>query len=103
MAKAIIQLCPHSPTAATLPDFQSLSPKQKERIYKHVEEDLDRVGTWRRYMFVYEALAYGATGTDLPPHRDRSYEVYGEEYWVHYLPANAGDCNRLSIPGSRFT
>jgi hypothetical protein len=27
-AKAIIQLCPHSPTAP-LPDFQSLSPKQK--------------------------------------------------------------------------
>jgi hypothetical protein len=64
-----------------------LSPKQKERIYKHVEEDLDHVGACRRYMFVYEALAYGATGPDLPPFRDRNYEVYGEEYWVHNLPA----------------
>jgi hypothetical protein len=36
MAKAIIQLCPHSPTAP-LPDFQSLSPKQKEGIYHHIE------------------------------------------------------------------
>jgi hypothetical protein len=33
MAKAIIQLCPHSPTAP-LPVFQSLSPKQKEGIYQ---------------------------------------------------------------------
>jgi hypothetical protein len=38
-AKAIIQLCPHSPTAP-LPDFQSLSPKQKEGIYHHIEEEL---------------------------------------------------------------
>jgi hypothetical protein len=30
-AKAIIQLCPHSSTAP-LPDFQSLSPKQKEGV-----------------------------------------------------------------------
>jgi hypothetical protein len=37
--KAIIQLCPHSPMAP-LPDFQSLSPKQKEGIYQHVEEKL---------------------------------------------------------------
>jgi hypothetical protein len=29
MARAIIQLCPHSPMAP-LPDFQSLSPEQKE-------------------------------------------------------------------------
>jgi hypothetical protein len=72
---------------ASLPDFQSLSPKQKERIYKHVEEDLDRVGACRRYTFVYEALAYGATGPDLPPFRDRNYKVYGEEYWVYILPA----------------
>jgi hypothetical protein len=39
MATAIIQLCPHSSTAP-LPDFQSLSPKQKEGIYQHVEEKL---------------------------------------------------------------
>jgi hypothetical protein len=39
MAKYIIQLCPHSPMAP-LPDFQSLSPKQKEGIYQHVEEKL---------------------------------------------------------------
>jgi hypothetical protein len=32
MAKAIIQLCPHSPMAP-LPDFQNLSPEQKEGIY----------------------------------------------------------------------
>jgi hypothetical protein len=32
-------------------------------------------------------LAYGATGPDLPSFRDRNYEVYGEEYWVHNLPA----------------
>jgi hypothetical protein len=87
MAKAITQLCPHSPTVASLPDFQSLSPEQKERIYKHVEEDLDCVGACCRYTFVYKALAYGATGPDLPPFRDRNYEVYGEEYWVHNLPA----------------
>jgi hypothetical protein len=31
-AKAIIQLCPHSPTAP-LPDFQSLSPEQKRKGY----------------------------------------------------------------------
>jgi hypothetical protein len=87
MAKAIIQLCPHSPTAP-LPDFQSLSPKQKEGIYQHVEEELDRTVNWHRYTFAYEALAYRATGPDLIPHRDISYyEVYGEEYWVHYLPA----------------
>jgi hypothetical protein len=87
MAKAIIQLCPHSPTAASLPDFQSLSPEQKERIYKHIEEDLDHIGGFRHYTFVYEALAYRATGPDLPPFRDRNYEVYREEYWVHILPA----------------
>jgi hypothetical protein len=39
MAKAIIQLCPHSPMAP-LPDFQSLSPEQKEGIYQHIEEKL---------------------------------------------------------------
>jgi hypothetical protein len=38
MAKAIIQLCPHSPTAS-LPDFQSLSPKQKEGIYHHIDDE----------------------------------------------------------------
>jgi hypothetical protein len=36
-AKAIIQLCSHSPTAP-LPVFQSLSPKQKEGIYQLIEE-----------------------------------------------------------------
>jgi hypothetical protein len=86
-AKAIIQLCPHSPTAASLPDFQSLSHKQKERIYKHIEEHLDHAGSLHHRTFVYEALAYRATGPDLPPFRDRSYEVYGEEYWVYILPA----------------
>jgi hypothetical protein len=40
MAKAIIQLCPHSPMAP-LPDFQNLSPEQKEGIYHHIEEELE--------------------------------------------------------------
>jgi hypothetical protein len=31
-------------------------------------------------------LACGATGPDLQPCRDISYEVYREEYWVYYLP-----------------
>jgi hypothetical protein len=31
-------------------------------------------------------LACRATGPDLQPHRDRSYEVFGEEYWVYHLP-----------------
>jgi hypothetical protein len=69
MAKAIIQLCPHSPTAP-LPDFQSLSPKQKEGIYHHVEEELkpglgNCAVNRRHYTFVYKALARGATGPDL--------------------------------------
>jgi hypothetical protein len=85
MAKAIIQLCPHSPTAP-LPDFQSLSPEQKEGIYQHIEEKLKCTLNWHHYMFAHEALAYGATGPDLQPHRDISYEVYGEEYWVYHLP-----------------
>ncbi len=91
MAKAIIQLCPqrfpHSPTVASLPDFQSLGPEQKEGIYKHIEEELDHAVHWCHYTFAYEALAYRATGPDLIPYRDRSYEVYREEYWVHHLPA----------------
>jgi hypothetical protein len=64
-----------------------LSHEQKERIYKHIEEDLDHVVFFCRYTFVYEALAYRATGPDLPPSRDRNYEVYREEYWVYILPA----------------
>jgi hypothetical protein len=90
MAKAIIQLCPHSPTAP-LPDFQSLSPKHKEGIYQHVEETLklrsvNRTVNWLHYTFAHKALSYGATGPDLQPRRDISYEVYGEEYWVYHLP-----------------
>jgi hypothetical protein len=90
MAKAIIQLFPHSPTAP-LPDFQSLSPKQKEGIYHHVEEELkpgsgNRVVNQHQYTFAYEALACRATGPNLQPHRDRTYEVFGEEYWVYHLP-----------------
>jgi hypothetical protein len=90
MAKAIIQLCPHSPTAP-LPDFQSLSPEQKEGIYQHIEEKLkpslvNRTVNWHHYTFVHKALACGATGPDLQPHRDIRYEVYREEYWVYYLP-----------------
>jgi hypothetical protein len=90
MAKAIIQLCPHSPTAP-LPDFQDLSPEQKEGIYHHIEEELkpslgNCAVNWRHYTFVYEALAHGATGPNLQPGRDRTYEVFGEEYWVYYLP-----------------
>jgi hypothetical protein len=86
MAKAIIQLCPHSPMAP-LPDFQSLSPKQKEGIYQHIEEKLkpssvNHTVNWHHYTFAHEALACGATGPDLQPHRDISYKVYGEEYWV---------------------
>jgi hypothetical protein len=40
---------------------------------------------WHHYKFAHEALAYGATGPDLLPHRDRSYKVNGEEYWVYHL------------------
>jgi hypothetical protein len=91
MARAIIQLCPHSPTAP-LPYFQSLSPEQKEGIYQHVEEGLkpgsvNRVVNWHHYIFAHEALACRATGPVLQPRRDRSYEVFGEEYWVYHLPA----------------
>jgi hypothetical protein len=32
-------------------------------------------------------LACRATGPVLQPRRDRSYEVFGEEYWVYHLPA----------------
>jgi hypothetical protein len=90
MAKAIIQLCPHLPTAP-LPDFQNLSPEQKEGIYHHVEEELkpgsgNHVLTRHHDTFVYEALARGATGPNLQPHRDRTYEVFGGEYWVYHLP-----------------
>jgi hypothetical protein len=89
-AKAIIQLCPHSPMAPLL-DFQSLSPKQKEGIYQHVEEELkpgsvNRAVNRRHYTFAHEALACGATGPNLQPRRDRSYKVFGEEYWVYHLP-----------------
>jgi hypothetical protein len=90
MAKAIIQLCPHSPMAP-LPDFQSLSPKHKEGIYHHIEEELkpgsgNGMVNRRHYTFAHEALACGATGPNLQPHRDRSYKVFGEEYWVYHLP-----------------
>jgi hypothetical protein len=76
---------------APLPDFQSLSLKQKEGIYQHVEEKLkpssvNHMVNWHHYTFAHKALACGATGSDLQPHRDISYEVYGEEYWVYYLP-----------------
>jgi hypothetical protein len=76
---------------APLPDFQNLSPKQKEGIYHHVEEELkpglgNRALTQRHDTFVYEALARGATVPNLQPHRDRTYEVFGEEYWVYHLP-----------------
>jgi hypothetical protein len=81
MAKAIIQLCPHSPTAP-LPDFQSLSPKPKEGIYQYVEEKLIPLSV----KFAHKVLAHGATGPDLRPCRDISYEVYGEEYRVYHLP-----------------
>jgi hypothetical protein len=76
---------------APLPDFQSLSPKQKEGIYQYVEEKLkprllNRMVNSHHYTFAHKALAYGATGPDLQPRRDISYEVYGEEYWVYHLP-----------------
>jgi hypothetical protein len=74
-----------------LSDFQSLSPEQKEEIYHHVEEELkpgsgNRALTQRHDNFVCEALACGATGPNLQPHRDRTYKVFGEEYWVYQLP-----------------
>jgi hypothetical protein len=89
-AKHIIQLCPHLPTAP-LPDFQGLSPQQKEEIYRHVEEELEpgsgnRALTRRHDYFVCEALARSATGPNLQPYRDRTYKVFGEEYWVYQLP-----------------
>jgi hypothetical protein len=31
-------------------------------------------------------LARGATGPNLQPYRDRTYEVFREEYWVYQLP-----------------
>jgi hypothetical protein len=76
---------------APLPDFQNLSPKQKEGIYHHVEEELEpglgnRMLTRCHNTFVYKALARGATGPNLQPRRDRTYEVFGEEYWVYHLP-----------------
>ena len=63
MARAIIQLCPHSPMAP-LPDFQSLSPEQKEGIYQHIDEKLkpssmNRTVDWHHYTFANEALACG--------------------------------------------
>jgi hypothetical protein len=67
---------------APLPDFRSLSPKQNEGIYPYVEEKLKPLSV----KFAHKALAYGANGPDLRPHRDISYEVYGEEYWVYHLP-----------------
>jgi hypothetical protein len=84
MAKAIIQLCSYSPTAP-LPDFQSLSPEQKEGIYHHIEEELkpgsvNHAVNQRHYTFAHKALVCRATGPDLQPRRDRSYEVFGEEY-----------------------
>jgi hypothetical protein len=92
-ARAIIQLCPHSQTAP-LPYFQSLSPKQKEGIYQHVKEGLkpgsvNRAVNRRHYIFAHEALACGATGPVLQSHRDRSHEVFGEEYWVYHLPVQS--------------
>jgi hypothetical protein len=77
MAKAIIQLCPHSPMAP-LPEFQSLSPRQKEGIYPHIKEKLkpclvNHMVNWHHYTFAHKALAYGATGPDLQPRRDISY------------------------------
>jgi hypothetical protein len=76
---------------APLPDFQSLSPEQKEGIYQHVEEKLkpssvNHMVNWHHCTFAHEALAYGATGPDLQPRRDISYKVYREEYWVYHLP-----------------
>jgi hypothetical protein len=60
-----------------------LSPEQKEaRVYQYVEEKLRPFSV----RFARRALAYGDTGLDLQPLRDISYEVYGEEYWVHRLP-----------------
>jgi hypothetical protein len=74
-ARAIIQLCPHSPMAP-LPDFQSLSPKQKEGIYQHIEEGLkpglvNRAVNRRHYIFAHEALACRATGPVLQPRTTR--------------------------------
>jgi hypothetical protein len=72
-------------------DFQSWSPEQKEGIYQHIEEELkpgsvNCTVNWRHYTFAHEALACGATGPNLQPRRDRSYKVFGEEYWVYHLP-----------------
>jgi hypothetical protein len=76
---------------APLPDFQSLSPELKEGIYQHIEEKLkpslvNCMVNWHHYTFAPEALACGATGPDLQPHRDISYEVFREEYWLYHLP-----------------
>jgi hypothetical protein len=68
-----------------------LSPEQKEGIYQYVEEKLKPSSVnctvnRHHYTFAPGALAYGATGPDLQPHTDISYEVYGEEYWEYHLP-----------------
>jgi hypothetical protein len=62
-------------------------PEQKEGIYQHIEEKLKPSLVNRcHYTFAHEALACGATGPDLQPRRDISYEVFSEEYWVYHLP-----------------
>jgi hypothetical protein len=58
--------------------FLSISDRRNKRLIKNAERPL--------LTFAHEALAYGATRPDLQPHRDLSYEVYGEEYWVYHLP-----------------
>jgi hypothetical protein len=69
-----------------------LSRNQKEGIYQYVEEKLKPCSVHHctvnlhHYTYAHKALAYGATGPDLQPSRDISYEVYGEEYWVYHLP-----------------
>jgi hypothetical protein len=97
---------------ALLPDFQSLSPKQKEGIYQQVEEKLkpssvNRTVNWHHYTFAHNALACGSTGPDLQPHRDISYKVYGEEYWVYYLPVQtlviATVCQYQVVASHSFT
>jgi hypothetical protein len=89
MAKAIIQLCPHSPTAPLL-DFQSLSPKQKEGIYQHIEEELkpgsvNRAVNWRHYTFAHEALDQTSNPIETEAmkssERNTGYTTYLSKHW----------------------
>jgi hypothetical protein len=74
-------------TYSSSPWFPEFESQTEGRDIQHIEEELKPGSVnWCHYTFAHEALACGATGPDLQPHRDRTYEVFGEEYWVYHLP-----------------